>query len=70
MRAASLFAPESEGFTATGNLNMARDSHTATVLPDGSVVVIGGTYHSCHVNPFTRVCVASAQVLSSAELFK
>ena len=60
--AAALFAPESDGFTATGSLNASRYSHTATVLVDGSVLIAGGTEHS--------VCGASAVVLSSAELFK
>ena len=40
---AQLFAPESEGFTATGHLNTARYGHAATVLADGTVLVTGGT---------------------------
>ena len=60
--AAALFAPESDGFTATGSLNASRHSHTATVLTDGTVLIVGGT---------ERVgCFTGAVVLSSAELFK
>ena len=59
--AAALFAPESDGFTATGSLNASRDTHTATVLTDGTVLIVGGTEH-CGVT--------YAAVLSSAELFK
>jgi hypothetical protein len=65
---AALFAPESDGFTATGSLNTNRDTHTATVLKDGSVLVAGGTQHS--VQPVFRGCLHHAVVLSSAELFK
>jgi WD40 repeat protein len=60
--AAALFAPESDGFTATGSLGTRRDSHTATVLADGTVLIVGGTEHSG--------CLTGAVVLSSAELFK
>jgi hypothetical protein len=57
---AALFAPESDGFTATGSLNAGRDTHTATVLADGTVLIVGGTEHRC----------SHAVILSSAELFK
>ena len=60
--AAALFAPESDGFTATGSLNASRYAHTATVLADGTVLIVGGTEH--------RGCFTGAVVLSSAELFK
>jgi hypothetical protein len=59
--AAALFAPESDGFTATGSLNASRDTHTATALADGTVLIVGGTEH-CGIT--------YAAVLSSAELFK
>jgi WD40 repeat protein len=63
--AAALFAPESDGFTATGSLNTSRDSHTATVLADGAVLIVGGT-------EITRSYYGGIyrQILSSAELFK
>lgn len=74
---AELFGPESGGFTATSSLQTPRDGHTATVLPGGAVLVIGGTQHTatglwpyqsfCRVRPPPTV---SATVLSSAELFK
>jgi hypothetical protein len=61
---AERFAPESEGFTATGTLVTARDGHTATLLSDGSVLVIGGTIRS---GSCLRPTVTA---LSSAELYK
>jgi len=71
---AALFAPESDGFTGTGSLQASRDGHTATVLPDGAVLVAGGTQHtvgqssrfSCTTEPPPH----TATVLSSSELFQ
>jgi len=66
---AARFAPESDGFTVTGTLNTPRDTHTATVLQDGTVLVVGGTKHTFReYGPFE--CVDSAVVLSSAEIYK
>jgi hypothetical protein len=55
---AERYAPESEGFTATGYLVTSRDHHTATRLSDGSVLVVGGIRHPL------------LEVLTSAELYK
>jgi hypothetical protein len=67
--AAALFAPESEGFTApTGTLTVARDAHTATVLEDGTVLVVGGIQQT-----FTQSgtqCVVTNGILDQAELFQ
>jgi hypothetical protein len=69
---AALFAPEIEGFIATGGLP--RDSQTATVLLDGTILVAGGvnrTYEMVYGGPYRPpYCQGTSTVLSSAEVFK
>lgn len=47
-------------FTKSGNLNTARDYHTATLLPNGKVLIAGGS---------TVFSDASSIALASAELY-
>lgn len=53
---AELFDPSTGKFTATANMTAPRRYHTATLLPDGRVLIAGGTY-------------SGNSALSSAELY-
>jgi hypothetical protein len=53
---AELYDPASGTWTATGNLGVGRGGHTATLLPDGRVLVAGGIS-------------SSSGILASAELY-
>jgi hypothetical protein len=56
LNTAELYDPATGVFTATGNMTTARDLATATVLPNGKVLVVGG-YN------------ATSATLTSAELY-
>ncbi len=56
---AELYDPARGTWTATGSLNIGREGHTATLLPNGKVLVVGGA-------GFGR---GYARPLSSAELY-
>ena len=56
LASAELFNPTNVTFTYTGNMTTARSWHTATLLGNGSVLVVGGVD-------------ANGNVLSTAELY-
>ena len=58
LRIAELFNPAAGSWTPTGNLNTPRASHTATLLPNGQVLVAGGFNNGS--------ALASAELFNSA----
>jgi len=50
---AELYDPSSGSFRPTGNMTTDRQYHTATLLPDGTVLIAGGETSSVS-NPFSR----------------
>ena len=58
---AEVFDPSNGNFLPAGEMSNPRAKHTATLLPDGTVIVIGGVLLGDFAGPF---------FLSSAELFQ
>jgi predicted RNA methylase len=56
-----------QGFTATGSMATTRESHTAPLLDDGNVLVVGGMHWA--QNPGCPICGLELSALASAELF-
>jgi len=60
LNSAELYDPAIGTWSVTGNLNTARAGHTATLLPDGRVLIVGGNCGSG----------AGCPALNSAELYE
>jgi len=56
-----IYDPASGNWSSVGKLNMARRYHTATLLPNGQVFVVGGLQHDLYTGGFLK--------LKSSELY-
>lgn len=65
---AQLYDPASGVFVPTGSMAKARDGHTATELPEGSVLLAGGESQTCYVDGASEGCWFSGTE-SSAEVY-
>ncbi len=45
---AELYDPATNSWTLAGSLTTAHEDHTATVLPNGTILLVGGGYTSVH----------------------
>lgn len=58
-----IYDPTTNAFNFTGSLNTGRSGHVATLLPDGRVLVAGGTDNT---SPFFGICTDSAELYDPA----
>jgi len=59
---AELFDPTTNSFTAAADMTAIRESHTATLLGNGQVLIVGGSDGTLGFSPTTTV-------LATAELY-
>jgi hypothetical protein len=76
LNSAELYDPATGMWSVTASLNTVRDSHTATLLPNGKVLVAGGSYWTIDGNtpndgtfPCGDIWTCRAKALDTAEIY-
>jgi hypothetical protein len=69
LASAELYDPATGAFAATGNMNEARLGHTATLLPNGKVLIAGGLRRVLGEPPQNERLLSSAELYDSATGF-
>jgi hypothetical protein len=59
LTSAEIYDPATDTWTPTGSMNVARRSHTATLLPDGTVFIVGG---GDRVSTGAQIAIASCEM--------
>lgn len=62
LASAEIFDPNTETFSSTGSMTVARESHTATLLTDGRVLIAGGSDGALGNNSPVPTVYASAEL--------
>jgi galactose oxidase-like protein len=64
---AELYDPSVPTFKSTGYLKHARAVPTATLLPDGKVLMAGGSAYTAYTPPFTLITLNTAEIYDSGD---